>query len=172
MLVRNLLLRHTPSQRRRQGDGGSAAAAAAEAAPSSEEEEEEEEEEAEKPREELRCVLAVIRHGDRTPKQKMKMVVRQPRLLALHLKWAGSPRKQAKLKSADQLQDLLDVTRALLRTPDGGEGAPADEEQEEDLEKLRHVKVGEGRGPFFWNVPEEICRRCSLWGVFIEMRNA
>lgn len=25
---------------------------------------------------ELRCVMAVIRHGDRTPKQKMKMEVR------------------------------------------------------------------------------------------------
>ena len=24
---------------------------------------------------ELRCVIAIIRHGDRTPKQKMKMVV-------------------------------------------------------------------------------------------------
>ena len=28
---------------------------------------------------ELRCVLAVVRHGDRTPKQKMKMVVNQVR---------------------------------------------------------------------------------------------
>ena len=27
--------------------------------------------------EELRCVLAVMRHGDRTPKQKMKMKVTQ-----------------------------------------------------------------------------------------------
>ena len=27
--------------------------------------------------EELRCVLAVVRHGDRTPKQKMKMRVNQ-----------------------------------------------------------------------------------------------
>lgn len=26
--------------------------------------------------EELRCVVAVVRHGDRTPKQKMKMTVR------------------------------------------------------------------------------------------------
>jgi hypothetical protein len=30
---------------------------------------------------ELRCVLAVVRHGDRTPKQKMKMTVSQVRLV-------------------------------------------------------------------------------------------
>ena len=33
---------------------------------------------------ELRCVLAVVRHGDRTPKQKMKMVVNQARMPSLY----------------------------------------------------------------------------------------
>lgn len=47
---------------------------------------------------ELRCVLAVIRHGDRTPKQKMKMKVTQEPLLALLHKYLDSKGKQAKLK--------------------------------------------------------------------------
>ena len=46
----------------------------------------------------LRCVIAVIRHGDRTPKQKMKMVVNQERFLNF-LKYPGAnPRKEIKLK--------------------------------------------------------------------------
>jgi inositol hexakisphosphate/diphosphoinositol-pentakisphosphate kinase len=40
----------------------------------------------EEPPEELRAVLAVIRHGDRTPKQKMKMRIKhQPLLVGLGL---------------------------------------------------------------------------------------
>lgn len=66
--------------------------------------------------EELRCVLAVIRHGDRTPKQKMKMKVTDPRLLNLICKNnGGRPRKQAKMKRPAQLQELLDVARDMLQ---------------------------------------------------------
>ena len=32
-------------------------------------------------REELRCVVAIIRHGDRTPKQKLKLNVSEPHIL-------------------------------------------------------------------------------------------
>ncbi len=53
---------------------------------------------ASRPEGELRCVLAVIRHGDRTPKQKMKMKVTQEPLLALLHKYLDSKGKQAKLK--------------------------------------------------------------------------
>lgn len=36
---------------------------------------------------ELRCVIAIIRHGDRTPKQKMKMEVRHPLWVAQTKPW-------------------------------------------------------------------------------------
>ncbi|RRT39728.1 hypothetical protein B296_00056380 [Ensete ventricosum] len=65
--------------------------------------------------EELRCVIAVIRHGDRTPKQKVKLKVTEEKLLNLMLKYnGGRARSETKLKSAVQLQDLLDATRLLV----------------------------------------------------------
>jgi hypothetical protein len=64
--------------------------------------------------EELRAVLAVIRHGDRTPKQKMKMRVRHKPLLDLLDRCTSSrPRKQAKLKTPQRLQELLNICRVL-----------------------------------------------------------
>ncbi|KAH0938744.1 hypothetical protein HID58_006205, partial [Brassica napus] len=46
--------------------------------------------------EELRCVIAVIRHGDRTPKQKVKLNFTEDKLLNLMLKYnGGKPRAEA-----------------------------------------------------------------------------
>ena len=72
------------------------------------------------PEEELRAVLAVIRHGDRTPKQKMKLRVSHPALLALMVRHLDSKGKQAKLKSPHELQELLDVTRTVLAELEAG----------------------------------------------------
>ena len=66
------------------------------------------------PAEELRAVLGVIRHGDRTPKQKMKLRVTNPELLSLMLRCTnGRTRKQAKLKTPQLLQELLDICRDI-----------------------------------------------------------
>ena len=68
----------------------------------------------ESPEEELRCVIAVIRHGDRTPKQKMKMPVTHQEFLSIHTLFSRSPREETTLKSALQLQKVLDATRSLI----------------------------------------------------------
>uniref|UniRef100_A0AAZ3Q068 Inositol hexakisphosphate and diphosphoinositol-pentakisphosphate kinase n=1 Tax=Oncorhynchus tshawytscha TaxID=74940 RepID=A0AAZ3Q068_ONCTS len=52
---------------------------------------------------ELRCVIAIIRHGDRTPKQKMKMEVRNPMFFELFDKYGGYKTGKLKLKKPKQL---------------------------------------------------------------------
>ncbi|XP_051978730.1 inositol hexakisphosphate and diphosphoinositol-pentakisphosphate kinase 1-like isoform X5 [Xyrauchen texanus] len=63
---------------------------------------------------ELRCVIAVIRHGDRTPKQKMKMEVRNALFFDLFEKYGGYKNGKLKLKTPKQLQEVLDIARQLL----------------------------------------------------------
>ena len=62
---------------------------------------------------ELRSVVGVFRHGDRTPKQKMKMKTSNPIFLKFFAN-AKNPKKEVKLKTPAQLQKLLDITKKLL----------------------------------------------------------
>jgi len=72
--------------------------------------------------EELLAVLAVMRHGDRTPKNKMKLATSRPEFLELHRRWASGPRKEAKLKAPKQLQAMLDLTYSMIGSDDNGAG--------------------------------------------------
>uniref|UniRef100_A0A6G1SA12 Inositol hexakisphosphate and diphosphoinositol-pentakisphosphate kinase n=1 Tax=Aceria tosichella TaxID=561515 RepID=A0A6G1SA12_9ACAR len=86
---------------------------------------------------ELRCVIAVIRHGDRTPKQKMKLEVKHPRFFELFHKYGDAKNGQAKLKKPQQLQEVLDIARYLLgELPD----KPASDEVVEPRVKLKQLK--------------------------------
>ncbi|KAM7542544.1 hypothetical protein Aperf_G00000006358 [Anoplocephala perfoliata] len=69
---------------------------------------------------ELRCVIAVFRHGDRTPKQKMKMDVRDERFFALFHKYSGGRTNELKLKKPTQLQEVLDIVRDILDDIESG----------------------------------------------------
>ncbi|XP_067346536.1 inositol hexakisphosphate and diphosphoinositol-pentakisphosphate kinase 2 isoform X19 [Channa argus] len=86
---------------------------------------------------ELRCVIAVIRHGDRTPKQKMKMEVRNPMFFDLFEKYGGYKTGKIKLKKPKQLQEVLDITRQLLAEL----GQHNDCEIEEKKSKLEQLKT-------------------------------
>uniref|UniRef100_A0A8C1KA18 Inositol hexakisphosphate and diphosphoinositol-pentakisphosphate kinase n=1 Tax=Cyprinus carpio TaxID=7962 RepID=A0A8C1KA18_CYPCA len=86
---------------------------------------------------ELRCVIAVIRHGDRTPKQKMKMEVRNPMFFELFEKYGGYKTGKLKLKKPKQLQEVLDITRTLLADI----GQHTDCEIEEKSSKLEQLKT-------------------------------
>ena len=129
--------------------------------------------------EELRCVLAVIRHGDRTPKQKMKLKVTDPRLLELIVKHnGGRPRKQVKLKRPAQLEELLDVARAMVQdklqarvsggavSGQGGESGPEEkggEDLEEELEKLRQVVAVLEEGGHFSGINRKAQLKPLAW---------
>ncbi|XP_034291462.1 inositol hexakisphosphate and diphosphoinositol-pentakisphosphate kinase 1 isoform X6 [Pantherophis guttatus] len=87
---------------------------------------------------ELRCVIAVIRHGDRTPKQKMKMEVKHPRFFVLFEKYEGYKTGKLKLKKPEQLQEVLDIARLLVQEQ-GALGDAVAEEQKSKLEQLKTV---------------------------------
>nr|XP_043891556.1 inositol hexakisphosphate and diphosphoinositol-pentakisphosphate kinase 1 isoform X5 [Solea senegalensis] len=86
---------------------------------------------------ELRCVIAIIRHGDRTPKQKMKMEVRHPLFFELFEKHGGNKSGKLKLKKPKQLQEVLDIARLLLVEL----GQHTDCEIEEKKSKLEQLKT-------------------------------
>ncbi|XP_008580763.1 PREDICTED: inositol hexakisphosphate and diphosphoinositol-pentakisphosphate kinase 1 isoform X2 [Galeopterus variegatus] len=87
---------------------------------------------------ELRCVIAIIRHGDRTPKQKMKMEVTHPRFFTLFEKHGGYKTGKLKLKRPEQLQEVLDITRLLLAELEKAPGGEI-EEKTGKLEQLKSV---------------------------------
>ncbi|NXJ99046.1 VIP2 kinase, partial [Corythaixoides concolor] len=86
---------------------------------------------------ELRCVIAVIRHGDRTPKQKMKMEVKHQKFFDLFEKCDGYKSGKLKLKKPKQLQAMLDIARQLLVEL----GQNNDSEIEESKAKLEQLKT-------------------------------
>ncbi|XP_020202248.1 inositol hexakisphosphate and diphosphoinositol-pentakisphosphate kinase VIP1 isoform X5 [Cajanus cajan] len=114
--------------------------------------------------EELRCVIAVIRHGDRTPKQKVKLKVTEEKLLNLMLKYnGGRPRSETKLKTAVQLQDLLDATRMLVPRTRPDLESDSEAEDVEHSEKLRQVKAVLEEGGHFSGIYRKVQLKPLKW---------
>eukprot|EP00736_Rhodelphis_marinus_P008370 Rmarinus@m.23464 len=99
--------------------------------------------------EELRCVVAVLRHGDRTPKQKMKMVVTDHFLRFFD---GENPRKEMKIKSAKGLTRILAVTREVLALYQHARNCVSDDdehlENDDTMYKLQQMRRVLERGNF------------------------
>ena len=85
---------------------------------------------------ELRCVVAVVRHGDRTPKQKMKLEVKHPMFFDLFKRMNGFSVGHIKLKKPKHLQEVLDIARFLIAEIEkGGSSNEVIEEKKNKLEQ-------------------------------------
>ena len=64
--------------------------------------------------EELRCVIAVIRHGDRTPKQKLKATMKEPLILKYFHDHTDDCKKELKVKAKAPMTEFLETVKNTL----------------------------------------------------------
>ncbi|KAM0822672.1 hypothetical protein ACQ4PT_071354 [Festuca glaucescens] len=108
--------------------------------------------------------ITYLYSGDRTPKQKVKLKVTEEKLLSLMLKYnGGKSRAETKLKSAVQLQDLLDATRQLVPPTRSGQESDSDAEDLEHIEKLRQVKAVLEEGGHFSGIYRKVQLKPLKW---------
>ncbi|XP_063710465.1 inositol hexakisphosphate and diphosphoinositol-pentakisphosphate kinase 2-like isoform X3 [Symsagittifera roscoffensis] len=108
---------------------------------------------------ELRCVIGVIRHGDRQPKQKMKMEVFHQSFFDLFAKFGGSftvaTKSKIKLKQPRELQAILDTVLSLLEASEN-----KDSELKENLHKLEQLKSVLQMYGYFSGINRKVQMKC------------
>jgi len=118
---------------------------------------------------ELLCVIGLTRHGDRTPKQKLKMKTTEPRLLAL-LGKNKDARAELKIKKIRAMEELTQIVSRLveekLRAAD-----PSSERYEEDLDKLLTVQQVLQSHPFS-GINRKVQIKPSKWAAVPEAGSA
>ncbi|KAL7555182.1 hypothetical protein ACHAWF_018982 [Thalassiosira exigua] len=86
--------------------------------------------------EELRCVITIIRHGDRTPKQKLKGVMKEEHFLQYFHDHTKKVKKDLKVKAKKEMKDFLHTVNAVisdLEAEDSGKNRVL-------LNRARHIR--------------------------------
>ena len=73
--------------------------------------------------EELRCVIAIVRHGDRTPKQKLKLNMDHPLILEYFHAHSKDCAKELKVKAKAPLTEFLATVKKILQETKEDESA-------------------------------------------------
>lgn len=92
--------------------------------------------------EELRCVIAVVRHGDRTPKQKLKVNMSEPLILQyFHDHCENNCSKDLKIKAKAPLTAFVKTVRTILANYDkqAAEGLEINRKLYNQLKHMRDV---------------------------------
>jgi inositol hexakisphosphate/diphosphoinositol-pentakisphosphate kinase len=91
--------------------------------------------------EELRCVIAVVRHGDRTPKQKLKVDTSEPLILKYFADHSDNCRKDLKVKAKTPLIQFLKTVKTMITEKEAGVETTGDKKTNRDLlTKLRLMR--------------------------------
>ena len=97
--------------------------------------------------EELRCVLAIVRHGDRTPKQKLKVNMTEPHILEYFHKHCKDCMTDLKVKAKAPLTEFLQTVKTTLEEipppPSCQQLAQGDydDEQRQAHESVRNIRL-------------------------------
>ncbi|OEU18075.1 hypothetical protein FRACYDRAFT_184644 [Fragilariopsis cylindrus CCMP1102] len=94
--------------------------------------------------EELRCVIAVVRHGDRTPKEKLKMNTKEPIILQYFIdnsvdKMENST-KDLKVKAKGPMVDFLAAVQSATSSSADGKDDDDTSENNKLLWKFKHMR--------------------------------
>lgn len=86
--------------------------------------------------EELRCVITIIRHGDRTPKQKLKDDIKSDHFLRYFHNHTKKVKKDLKVKAKKDMVEFLGTVKSVIRDLES-EGAKKNRDL---LYKARHIR--------------------------------
>ncbi len=91
--------------------------------------------------EELRCVITIVRHGDRTPKQKLKVNMSEPLLLDYFHMHATNAKKDLKIKAKKPMQQFLETVKAMIaQKQDNNSNSSSSPQSRDILYKLLHMR--------------------------------
>lgn len=84
--------------------------------------------------EELRSVIAIFLHQDRSPKQKMKMITSDPRFMSFFKK--SRRKREVKIKSPSKLKKIIQISKLILEEL---EPSPENSETRKNLQQIIRV---------------------------------
>ena len=89
--------------------------------------------------EELRCVITVIRHGDRTPKQKLKVKMSEPQLLKYFHEHTDNYKKELKVKDKIPMTEFLKTVKETIAEKEETHRVHGGK-RDDTLNKLLHMR--------------------------------